>query len=902
LNAPSARLQRNGNLVPFAAKSGDILFQGDSLVAGGGPASFLYCPEKSSQTLSPDAAVTLGSKSLKVKSGSVTGRTSVSSCWLPKMARVAVASQQQYGVSMLRPLEVPPAGSATFEQRLRALNEAQRAALTADLAPLDQKLAANPNDALARVERAVLLEKNNLAIDAAIEYRRALLEWPDAVWILNRLFALEDRPRAEEPAPPAAAEGKTYALLVGISKYRSERINPLLYAARDAALFHEFLKSPRGGALPDSDIAMLTDEKATTAAVRTAIVDFLKARATKNDTVILFIAAHGTVQPADGQAYIVTHEADPENLAGSALAMADLQALFRQQLTGVRRAVLYLDTCHAGQLGEVGIKPINDAVEPLAKSGGELFSFLASGKGEKSEEGPQYGGGHGAFSFFVVDGLNGEADQDQNKQVDFNEFVDFVRDMVKKATSRRQNPKDLGDLGKTVMAETGKPGLTLARWTGSAVQMASAAPGSTRSLEPQPPGAKLREYDAALAAGRILPDAPQSAFDALRALRGSLPPPAYLEQENRLRVALQDRGAETLLRYLKGEQVPQNRTDFLAGAAYFAAAQTLSPESVLLESEKSFCLGRAALFEPKDYNGAANLLERAARLDPTSAYSFNALGIAYLERAEYPPAILAFRDAIRRAPYWVYPLHNLALAYSQTGAYARAIDSYRQAMRLAPQYAYLPYNLGLLFQRLNRTREAEASYRHAIALAPDMADPYSALGVLKAGQGRDAEAERLYRDALAKNGDLLSARQNLAALLAQNPQRVDEALALWRENLAKDENYLPSRLSMANALGRAGRNSEAAAQYRLILDRKPDYVVARLALAELKAKSGDRAGALAELREAARTQPRSARIYEQIGDLEKSGGNAAEARKAYETALGNTRDRAVVKRIRKKLP
>jgi len=30
-------------------------------------------------------------------------------------------------------------------------------------------------------------------------------------------------------------------------------------------------------------------------------------------------------------------------------------------------------------------------------------------------------------------------------------------------------------------------------------------------------------------------------------------------------------------------------------------------------------------------------------------------------------------------------------------------------------------------------------------------------------------AERLYREALAKNAELLSARQNLAALLAQDP-------------------------------------------------------------------------------------------------------------------------------------
>src|SRR5881396_3898356 len=77
LATQSAKLVRGETLVPFTAKTGDILFQGDSLIAGGGTVSFLYCPEKSSQTLSPDAAVLLGSKSLRIKSGSVTGKTNV---------------------------------------------------------------------------------------------------------------------------------------------------------------------------------------------------------------------------------------------------------------------------------------------------------------------------------------------------------------------------------------------------------------------------------------------------------------------------------------------------------------------------------------------------------------------------------------------------------------------------------------------------------------------------------------------------------------------------------------------------------------------------------------------------------------------------------------------------------
>jgi len=72
-------------------------------------------------------------------------------------------------------------------------------------------------------------------------------------------------------------------------------------------------------------------------------------------------------------------------------------------------------------------------------------------------------------------------------------------------------------------------------------------------------------------------------------------------------------------------------------------------------------------------------------------------------------------------------------------------------------------------------------------------------------------------------------------------------------------------------------------------------------LAELKAKAGDSTGALADFEEAVKAQPGSALIYEQIGDLEKARGNIAQARKAYETALRHTQDRATTKRLRGKL-
>ncbi len=879
-----SQLLRANTQLPIAAKPGDVLFAGDSLRGGTAAMTLLHCGLPASLTVAPGADFVVEDKDVRVRSGSVSRRDPARTCLLPPMVRVAAASQQHFGASLVRPLVVL---AGTRDDRILALPADKRSQLQAELGRLAG------DDPLTLVQRAGLFESAGLKTDAATEYRAALKQWPDAVWILARLFALEDPPPAERQ--PVESPGRTFALMVGISSYQSERIPGLLYAADDALLMAEFLRKERGGGLTDDQLMVLTDRKATTAAIRLAFEEFLKRKTGKNDTAIFFVAAHGTVRPSDGQAFIVTHDTDPEDLAATALPLADIQKLFRQELQATRRVMIFMDACHAGKLGEVSIKSINDSVEQLSEAKGEAFSFLAAGKDEKAEEGPQYGGGHGAFTYFVVDGWNGASDRNQDGKVEFPEFVRYVRRMVEDATDGRQNPKERGDLGRIVLAETGKPGIQLARYQPGVQQIAAARP-PTRSLSLPP---ALAAYEDALDRGDLLPDSPAGAFSMLPRLRAELSADAYLSQENRLRAALEAAGQQVLLRYLAGEEKPQQRADFERGAAYFAAAQRLTPESLLLEARKVFSQARAEIFG-KNYVRATDLLERAVRLDPPGAYSYNALGIAYLEQSRYPLAVAAFQEASRLAPYWTYPLHNLALTYTQMGQYRRAIDTYRQAMRLAPGYAYLPYNLGLVYQRLNRSRDAERLYQQASSLRPDAPEPLNALGTLRAAAGKREQAERLYRRSLEKHA-LLSARHNLAVLLAAQPARAAEAIDLWRQNLRQSPEHLPSRLSLARALDAAGMLDESAAEYRALLKQQPGYVAGYLALAEVLVKSKQISAALTELGTALRVQPDSAVAWERTGDLLAQTGKKAEAREAFEKAQRLAPDGAARKRLRKKV-
>ena len=878
--------------------------------------------------------MTFAENAVQVDAGSLQDTKQLSICILPPVARRAPASQQHNGGSLARDLTGPVA-ETTFESRLQQLPADQRSVVQSELAAVENALAEDANNLTAHVARAALLDRYNLSSDAKQQYTLILDKWPDAVWAKSRLFVHDEKEAKEalRQSPPEAetpAGGKSFALLVGISDYQNPGIMPLRFAHEDAILFQQHLQSPRGGALPDENVQSLINEQATTAGIRTAIETLLKTLAGPEDTVLVFFASHGTVDPETRQGFIVTYDSDPQDLASTALPMADLQNLVEQRLSSVKRFQIYVDVCHAGKIGTILDKKnrINRVVEDLGEADGEIIGFMASEPREVSFEGPQFGGGHGAFTYFLLNALNGAADYGQEGTVVLNDMIDYVENRVEEATYDRQHPRRFGDFDRgVVMARLDEPGVSIQPWKGLAPEttlMAAAPAGGESSRSIVAPAVPRRRrsgdlpsdilmFQRALDTNRILPNDSNNAFTVLSSLRRRLPKQQYLEQSNALRVKLEIEGQQVLLRYLQGEQAPQTREDFLKGAALFEQAKVLTPESLLLDARGSFCLGRVAIFD-KDYGRAVDYLERAARLDPAGAYSYNALGIARLEQAQYAQAIAAFQDAIQRARRWAYPYHNLALSFVQVGDYASAIQTYEQAIEMAPDYAYLPYNLGLVYQRLNRRREAERAYRDAIAKAENLepksrrrhlALVHNALGYLKASSGRAEEAEKLYRQSLDYDGDRLEGRHNLAVLLAGAKKggptgRAAEAIDLWRENLEKDPEYLPSLLSLARTLDQNGQTDDAIEQYETVVRARPEYVAARLTLASLQLRVNRLEAALEQLNAAWKLQPDNAEIHERLGDVNKQLGQSAEAAQAYQAALRYAPDKKTKRRIRRK--
>jgi len=249
------------------------------------------------------------------------------------------------------------------------------------------------------------------------------------------------------------------ALLIGVSEYSQlPRDLWLQYPASDATAMARFLASPRGGAIPQGSITLLTDKAATKAAVRSAL-NAVRSHSGPDDNVYIFVAAHGVA--GEQGAYILTSDSDPADLANTAISMAELQRLVQDDLAGARRVVFFADVCHAATIGNLKTAALSDAVAVLGRATGEMLGFMAARPAELSFEGPQFGNGHGAFTWAVLQGLNGGADTDHDGTVTAGELIDFVRGAVSASTGGRQHPRDFGNMDNdTRLADLSQPGPT----------------------------------------------------------------------------------------------------------------------------------------------------------------------------------------------------------------------------------------------------------------------------------------------------------------------------------------------------------------------------------------------------------------------------------------------------------
>ena len=241
-----------------------------------------------------------------------------------------------------------------------------------------------------------------------------------------------------------------WALIIGISDYKDSRVESLRYASEDAKALHKWAISKEGGYAP-SRVKLLIDSDATFRNIRHSLFTWLK-QGLKEDMVVIFFAGHGSSDSPDtpGNLYLLPYDTDYENIATTGFPMWDFETALKRFILA-EQVVIVADACHSGGIGSdfdrqrrgnraLKVNKINSSLEKLTDSGKGIAILSSASDNQLAQEGSKWGGGHGVFTYYLLEGLKGKADYNNDNNVTMGELIPYVSEKVRRSTLNAQYP------------------------------------------------------------------------------------------------------------------------------------------------------------------------------------------------------------------------------------------------------------------------------------------------------------------------------------------------------------------------------------------------------------------------------------------------------------------------------
>ncbi len=640
----------------------------------------------------------------------------------------------------------------------------------------------------------------------------------------------------------------TRAVVVGISQYENEGNEDLRFAHRDAEVFYDYLRSKAGGKLPERNIKLLTNDNATVASISLAI-NWLKEKTSKGDTAIFYFSGHGKVEsnPIAEHGFLLAANSPPNNLKNNSIRIEDLDE-DAKLLSAVKEAkvIFILDACRSGTIANVG--PVLNT-EFRGKQKENEVRLLSCKADQKSLENELWGQGRGLFSYYLVNGLMGLADTQNDGVVTLEELKDYMSSNIKKALvegnfDQRQTPVFVGEDETFELARVDEPALVA--WQekikqeqegGIAMAMATAPVSGIRGDAAEDDGQLKKDRDITdflkainldvlanseafnqalnskegflnyiLSHGNssFTVDSPElkageEAFQAL-AQRAGKDMAARTYLSNKIAIELHNRVQAVINLYLAGdfEEIANRQFKDRTGeyAKYpkliKAIMQLIEPDQTLfrqLEVNYLYFTGVIARISQK-----ADSLS----IDPTEdPLTIQKQALALDDKAAY--------------------IHNeLGIIYLQSDDLANAEKHFKQAAELAPGWALPPSNLSIVYSQQKKLGEASANARRAMELQPDYYASYTTLGSLALEEKNYLKSEAMFTKAMKLNPAHFFAFEQFAQVcLATTRYREADQHFETAENLKND--FPTFKINNNTTLA----NSHSVNDFEIIRPRQP---------------------------------------------------------------------------------
>jgi tetratricopeptide (TPR) repeat protein len=516
--------------------------------------------------------------------------------------------------------------------------------------------------------------------------------------------------------PPTVRIPRSYALVVGIANYRNlTAAQQLQFPERDAEAIYSILISTEGGNFRAENVHKLVGAMATLAGLRHELEEWLPSVTNDDDRVLIYFAGHGFV--FRGKAYLAPYDIDLKNIAATGYPMETLGRDMGVKIKA-KWKVLLTDSCHSGAINpDADVQLINGTLGNLNKS---LFSLTASRDRERSFESKDWGGGHGIFTYYVVKGLEGAADESGDGIVTADELAEYVHSNVREATKGQQNPtSDRGSFDSNMLLSyvpsNVKPGAPPPAKFGTLILEANMgdvevfvdgksvgvlAKGTPLTLPGLAPGVHTIKgvkmgYE---------PDGPRE--ETVYPGQETTVSIKILIARRHTKAAL-DAVDEGLKYYGKGFA-----DNYRRAATYFQKALELDPT-----------YSQAALYLARTYNAlfdedkAMEYFRKAIEIDPDYAEAHASYAGMLLDTGGYDEAIRQLNVAMGRDPNYAMSWYLLAEAYRMKEAYPQSIDAARKAIQLTPNKAEAHFWLAEGLRMSSQYDQAEKEYLQYLKLS-----------------------------------------------------------------------------------------------------------------------------------------------------------------------------------------
>lgn len=239
-----------------------------------------------------------------------------------------------------------------------------------------------------------------------------------------------------------ASPSRTFVLIVGINDYADKTIPKLRFAEADARSVTKFFKLSKKSRSSQDRVELLLGKNATRLNIEKALSEHLIKKANgQEDMAILYFAGHGFKDAR--QTYFACADTKLDSLRQTALSETILRSYWNDVQAGNK--IMILDACHSGGVKNFrGIGGVTLAPTKSKAGSSKQLSIVmsAAGANQLSVEDENYG--QGVFTVSLVQGLSGDADNNNDGKVSSDEIKDYLNVNVPKlaaAAGGKQNPE-----------------------------------------------------------------------------------------------------------------------------------------------------------------------------------------------------------------------------------------------------------------------------------------------------------------------------------------------------------------------------------------------------------------------------------------------------------------------------